>query len=169
MKSFQQTLKIGEKFEREYVFDALRQVVTPTSIIIPTHDYQLKTNSKFAGPRMHLPDGRSVVLPDFECILPNGDVHFYEAKFKKKPTTANGYACYCIEESKCRQYEEATTLKNAELFYIFGDGKSNEIRLYKADQFRGTITYNNQFTYNRPVVNRCFALDDGVIIGSFNG
>ncbi|MBS49952.1 MAG: hypothetical protein CMN60_20125 [Sphingobium sp.] len=160
---FEQNLQIGQQFETEVAEKVIRSVLSPDGYIIPTHNWQVDQGNN-RGPRILLPSGGKVTLPDFFVIDPvNGTKTLIEAKYKKKAAYVNGHDGYCVEQYKCWDYQRAARLMDASLLFLIGDGTTQEVLLYdpsETDTYT-THTFNNKFTKFKPVDNWVFLKHKG--------
>lgn len=163
--NFQQKLKQGENFEIEIAQPFLIDKF-PEMWITPCHNYQVRAG--FAGgPRMHKAKTKPVVLPDFE-LSSDGSVEnmLIEAKWKNNPFTLGSLQYFSIESYKCADYEIAASAKNASLWYLIGCEHNRTLYMYSNEDYI-MHTFNNTYTKNRPVPNRCFLKCEKHEVGKF--
>lgn len=166
MKTFQETLALGEKFEVEHAQVFLQQYFADF-YLIPTHNFQTKTGYD-GGPRI-LNGDRTIVMPDFMLIGkfdPTVKL-LVEAKWKNNVFHLPGARkAFAIEEHKCLDYELAADILGATLIYLIGNEETRKIHMYPKSQYV-EHTFCNQHTFNKQVNNRCFLATPGSMIGSF--
>jgi hypothetical protein len=166
-KRFNANLRAGEDFEVNNAQPMLIQQY-PDCWIVPTHNFKI-SDGHAAGPRMHRAGHKSLILPDFlvtRATDPSEKV-FIEAKWKKQPfALVGGSRYFAIEDYKCRDYEEASVIFGANLLYLIGNEEDRALYMYNANDYI-FHTFTNRFTYNKPVLNRCFEQNPANIVGSF--
>lgn len=165
--SFRASLKVGEEFEVNVAQKLLHQLFEDYCIV-PTHNFQIR-NQVAGGPRIHLTDTESIILPDFLLVSkldPNNKL-LVEAKWKK-----NGFflpdrrMAFAIEDYKCLEYEAAADIMGAKLLYLIGNEQTRDVYLYSDDQYKHH-SFCNSFTNNRSVLNRAFLQTQKHVVGEW--
>lgn len=166
MKTFEESLAIGEEFEVNHAQVFLLAQFSDF-YLIPTHNFQTKTGYA-GGPRILSAD-ETIVMPDFMLISktdPSVKL-LVEAKWKKNVFhLPGGRQAYAIEEHRCLDYEKAAVILGASLMYLIGCEETKTIHLYSDDNYVNH-TFCNKFTYNRPVNNRCFLALPASVVGKY--
>lgn len=166
MKTFQESLAIGEEFEVQHAQTFLLNQFSDF-YLIPTHNFQTKAGYQ-GGPRI-ISTGEAIVMPDFMLVSktdPNVKL-LVEAKWKKNVFHLPGARqAYAIEEHRCLDYEKAATILGASLIYLIGCEETRTIHLYARDNYVNH-TFCNRFTYNKPVPNRCFLALPSSVVGMY--
>ena len=118
----------------------------PGYCIIPTHDFKTSSGK---GPRILRHKQPDVTLPDIMMVDPiSKHMILVEVKRKKKPVLLpdHGMKRYAaVEAYKVKDYREAATFMDADLFFIIGIDSSKQLHMV-ADQTFHIHNFNNQYS-----------------------
>lgn len=138
MSKFEKNLADGIEFEDFIDYSGLIFDLFKRSSYIDCRNHTLdEANHK--GPRLKIPNNVDYELPDFQ-IYQNNKMSWLEVK--SKPSGAFKYSrfggsYFSLDRSKFLSYQRVFEYTQAEeLYFLFGDMKTNLIYFYRQDDFR---------------------------------